>query len=77
MNYYDKRLYKTEQEIKTALLILTVFIISFLFGFFIRNIEVNNKEQKIREMQVEIDSLRESLEIIKIKEEKESGDKRN
>ena len=77
MNYYDKRLYKTEQEIKTALIILTVFIISFLFGFFIRNIEVNDKEQKIREIQVEIDSLRESLEIIKIKEEKESGDKRN
>lgn len=71
MKYYDKRLYKIEKEIKTALLILTVFIIAFIFGFFIRNIEVNDKEQKIREMQVEIDSLRESLEIIRIKEKNE------
>lgn len=58
MNYYDKRLYKTEQEIKTALIILTVFIISFLFGYFLGNLE-------IEENQIENNSILEMREKIK------------
>ena len=46
MKYYDKNIYKLEKKIKTELIILTVFIISFSFGFFIGKNEDNYSIQK-------------------------------
>lgn len=58
MKYYDKKMYEMEEKIKTALFTLLIFTISFLLGAFIGNVDVNNKEQQIKQLQIEIDNLR-------------------
>ena len=58
MKYYDKKMYEMEQKIKTALFTIVVFTISFLLGTFIGKVEVNNKEQQIKKLQIEIDNLK-------------------
>lgn len=64
MKHYDKKLYKAEQEIKTALIILIVFITAFVLGYFLGSLEI--KENQI-----------ENNKILEMREEKQSGDKRN
>lgn len=44
MKYYDRNLYEIEQSIRTAMLILAVFIISFTFGYFIGSTEINENQ---------------------------------
>lgn len=58
MKYYDKKMYEMEEKIKTALFTLLIFTISFLLGAFIGNMDVNNKEQQIKQLQIEIDNLK-------------------
>lgn len=58
MKYYDKKMYEMEEKIKTALFTILIFTISFLLGAFIGNIDVNNKEQQIKQLQIEIDNLK-------------------
>jgi len=58
MKYYDKKMYEMEEKIKTALFTLLIFTISFLLGAFIGNVDVNNKEQQIKQLQIEIDNLK-------------------
>lgn len=64
IKYYDKNVYKTEKKIKTAFIILVVFLIGLYIGVAINYMELQNKEQQIREYQVEIDSLRETVYIL-------------
>lgn len=66
MNYKD--ITNFEEDIKQGLSVLIIFIISLLLGFFIGYTEVKNKENQIREMQVEIDSLQETIEILEEEE---------
>lgn len=61
MKYYDKKMYEMEQKIKTALFTILIFTISFLLGAFIGNIDVNNKEQQIKQLQIEIDNLKKQI----------------
>lgn len=63
--YYNKNVYKTEKKIKTAFIILVMFLAGMYIGLAIKYLELQNKEQQIREYQVEIDSLK---EVIYIKE---------
>ena len=58
MKYYDKTMYEIEEKIKTALFILLIFTVSFLLGVFIGNVDANNKEQQIKQLQIEIDNLK-------------------
>lgn len=58
MKYYDKTMYEMEQKIKTALFTILIFTISFLLGAFIGNVDANNKEQQIKQLQIEIDNLK-------------------
>lgn len=58
MKYYDKKIYEMEQKIKTALFTILIFTISFLLGAFIGNVDTNNKEQQIKQLQIEIDNLK-------------------
>ena len=67
--YYDKNFYKTEKKIKTAFIILVTFLIGLYIGLAINQMELQNKEQQIREYQVEIDNLK---EVIYIKETEEN-----
>ena len=64
IKYYDKNVYKTEKKIKTAFIILVTFLIGMYIGLAINYMELQNKEQQIREYQVEIDSLKETVYIL-------------
>lgn len=62
--YYDKNVYETEKKIKTAFIILVTFLIGMYIGLAINYLELQNKERDIREYQVEIDSLKESIYLL-------------
>lgn len=62
--HYDKNVYKAEKKIKTAIIILIVFLIGMYIGVAINYMELQNKDKKIREYQVEIDSLKETVYIL-------------
>ena len=66
--YFNKNIYKTEKKIKTAFIILIVFLLGLYIGVAINYMELQNKEQQIREYQVEIDNLK---EVIYLKETEE------
>ena len=66
--YFDKKLYETEKNIKTAFIILITFLIGMYIGVAINYMELQNKDQQIREYQVEIDNLK---EVIYLKETEE------
>lgn len=59
--YFNKDIYKTEKKIKTAFIILVVFLIGMYIGVAINYMELQNKEQEIREYQVEVDSKSETI----------------
>ena len=62
--YYNKELYEIENKIKIAFVILIVFILGLFTGLLVNNLELQNKEKEIREYQVEIDSLKESIHLL-------------
>lgn len=62
--HYNKEIYEIENKIKTALVILIVFILGLFTGLLVNNLELQNKEKEIRECQVEIDSLKESIHLL-------------
>ena len=66
--YYDKNVYKTEKKIKTAFIILVTFLLGIYIGVAINYMELQNKEREIREYQVEIDSLKETVYILQQEE---------
>ena len=66
--YFNKNLYETEKKIKTAFIILVMFLAGMYIGLAIKYLELQNKEQQIREYQVEIDSLKETIYIMKTEE---------
>ena len=64
IKFYNSKMYETEKKIKTAFIILITFLIGMYIGLAINYLELQNKEEKIREYQVEIDSLRETIYIL-------------
>lgn len=62
--HFNKDIYETEKKIKTAFIILITFLIGMYTGLAINYLELQNKEQQIREYQVEIDSLKETIYIL-------------
>lgn len=59
--YYDKDIYKKDKLIKTIFVILITFLIGMYVGVAINYLELQEKDAKIREQYVEIDSLRETV----------------
>ena len=59
--HFNKNIYETEKKIKTAFMILVVFLIGLYIGVAINYLELQNKEREIREYQVEIDNLKEVI----------------
>lgn len=45
MKYYDKTMYKTEQNAKIIFIILITFILGFFIGYWVRGFD-SNKEAK-------------------------------
>lgn len=66
--HFNKDIYETEKKIKTAFIILVMFLAGMYIGLAINYMELQNKEREIREYQVEIDNLK---EVIYIKETEE------
>lgn len=66
--YFNKDIYEKEKKIKTAFIILIIFLAGMYIGVAINYMELQNKEKQIREYQVEIDGLR---EVIYLKEMEE------
>lgn len=86
MKIYDKTIYKQSENIKTAIITITIFILGFVTGFLVVNeqLKIENtelqkqnqekqehivelekileeKQVKINEQYIELDSLRESI----------------
>ena len=66
--HFNKDIYETEKKIKTAFIILVTFLLGIYIGVAINYMELQNKEQQIREYQVEIDSLKETVYILQQEE---------
>lgn len=64
MKIYDKEMYKMENSVRNAVIIILIFVISFLAGVFSRNIEVSQKDEQIMEQQQEINNLKEEMESL-------------
>ena len=62
--YFNKDIYKTENKIKTAFIILVMFLLGMYIGVAINYLELQNNEKEIREYQVEIDSLKETVYLM-------------
>ncbi len=59
MKYYDKEIYEMEEKIKIAVFTILIFIISFLLGVFIGNLDTTYKDhQTIKQLQIEIENLK-------------------
>lgn len=59
--YYDKRIYEKDKKIKTIFVILITFLVGMYAGLAINYLELQEKDAKIREQYVEIDSLKETI----------------
>ena len=66
--YYDKRIYEKDKKIKTVFIIFIIFLIGMYAGLAIHYLELQEKDSKIREQYVEIDSLRETVYQYQLKE---------
>lgn len=68
--HYDKRIYEKDKKIKTAFVILITFLIGLYAGLAINYLELQEKDKKIREQYVEVDSLRETIYQYELEEMK-------
>ena len=59
--YYDKEIYRRDKLIKTLFVILITFLLGMYVGVAINYLELQEKDSKIREQYIEIDSLRETI----------------
>ncbi len=66
--YYDKDIYKKDKLIKTIFVILITFLIGMYVGVAINYLELQEKDSKIREQYVEIDSLKETIHQYELEE---------
>ena len=59
--YFDRKIYEKDKKIKTAFIILIVFLFGLYAGLAIHYLEIQDKDRKIREQYVELDNLREII----------------
>lgn len=61
MKIYDKEMYQKEQWIKSVLLVVGIFVLGFIVGYFVHNFEkqetINTLEQNIYRLQKQVDTL--------------------
>ena len=61
--HYDKQIYEKENKIKIAFIVLLAFLIGLYTGLAINYLELQEKDAKITEKYIEIDSLKETIDI--------------
>ena len=59
--YYDKRIYEKDKKIKTAFLVIIIFLFGLYVGLAINYLELQEKDAKIRNMYVQLDDLKEII----------------
>lgn len=61
MKIYDKEMYQKEQWIKSVLLVVGMFILGFVVGYFVHNFEkqeeVTRLQEQVKVLQREIDQI--------------------
>lgn len=57
--YFDSKIYELEKNIKALIIILIVFIMGFMVGYWTKNKEY---EEKLYENAIEITNLKESID---------------
>ncbi len=61
MKIYDKEMYQKEQWIKSVLLVVGIFILGFIVGYFVHSFEkqetINTLEQNVYKLQQELDNI--------------------
>ena len=61
MKIYDKEMYQKEQWIKSVLLVVGIFILGFVVGYFVHNFEkqdtINTLEQDVYRLEKQVNSL--------------------
>ena len=61
MKIYDKEMYQKEQWIKSVLLVVGIFVLGFVVGYFVHNFEkqetINTLEQDVYRLEKQVNSL--------------------
>jgi len=61
MKIYDKEMYQKEQWIKSVLLVVGIFILGFVIGYFVHSFEkqdtINTLEQDVYRLEQQVNSL--------------------
>lgn len=59
--HFNKNIYETEKKIKTAFIILVMFLLGMYVGLAINYLELQNKNEEIRKNKIEIENLKEII----------------
>lgn len=61
MKIYDKEMYQKEQWIKSILMVIVIFIVGFIVGYFAHSYEkqetINTLEQNVYKLQLELNNI--------------------
>lgn len=61
MKIYDKEIYQKEQWIKSVLLVIGIFILGFIVGYFVHNFE---EQEEVTKLQQQVNVLLEEANSI-------------
>ena len=51
---YDKELYKKEKSFNDSMVVIIAFLLGFALGIYSMNLEVKNRDERIRQLESEI-----------------------
>lgn len=61
MKIYDKEMYQKEQWIKSVLLVVGIFVLGFIIGYFVHSFEkqeeINTLKQNVYKLQKQVDTM--------------------
>ena len=61
MKIYDKEMYQKEQWIKSVLLVVGIFVLGFVVGYFVHNFE---KQEDVVKLQEQVNVLKREIDQI-------------
>lgn len=61
MKIYDKDMYQKEQWIKSVLLVVGIFVLGFIVGYFVHNFE---KQEEVTKLQEQVNVLQQEVNKI-------------
>lgn len=67
MKIYDKDMYQKEQWIKSVLLVVGIFVLGFIVGYFVNNFE---KQDEITVLQNQVNTLQREITQVSVSNRK-------